>query len=94
MYAFNSSCESVKYWCIQIASNFPDEKLLPSLIKFLQYEDQDIKTASIVAMAKLALNHIRENEVLKVLQEEVEKISDEEIKEFAFEVLDDIQNNI
>lgn len=92
--AFNSSYEGIKYWCIQIATNFLDESLLPPLANFLKSEDQDIKTAAITAIAQLALKNIRVHEVLKILKEEIKKISDEETKEFAIEVLADIQNNI
>lgn len=92
LHAFNSSYEGVKYWCIQIASNFPDESLLPPLINFLQSEDQDIKVAAITTMAQFASNHIKADEILKILTEEIKKISDEETKEFAAEVLVDIQN--
>lgn len=92
--ALNSSYDSVKYWCIQIAANFPDESLMLPLSNLLQSEDQDIKTEAITAMAQLALNHIRVHEVLKILKESIKQISDEETKEFAIEVLYDIQNSI
>ena len=94
IHAVNSSYEGVRYWCIQIASNFPDESLLSPLANFLQSEDQDIKTAAITAIAQLALNHIRVYEVLKILEKEIKQITDEDIKEFAIEVLVDIQNNM
>lgn len=90
--AFKSSYEGVKYWCIQIASNFPDESLLLPFTDFLQSEDQDIKTAAITAMAQLALNHIKVDETLKIIREEIKQISDEDTKEFAIEVLADIQS--
>lgn len=94
LHAFNSSCEGVKYWSIQFATNFPDERLLMPLAEFLQSEDQDIKAAAITAIAQLALNHIKVHEVIKILKEEVMQISDKETKEFTVEVLEDIQNSI
>lgn len=90
--AFNNSCEYVIYWCVQIASNFPDADLFMPLIGFLKYGD-DIKLAAITALAQLALNDIRTNDVIDVLKNEIERISDEEVKEFAEEVLGDIQNS-
>ena len=60
--------EGVQYWCIQIASDFPDESLLLPLSAFLQSEDQDIKAAAITAIAQLDLNHIKAYEVLEILQ--------------------------
>lgn len=91
--AFNSSYESIKYWCIQISSNFPDERLLLPLVNFLQSDD-DMETAVIIALAQLALNHIKENEILEIFEKEIEKISDSDTKEFVVEVLRDIQNSI
>lgn len=89
--AFDNSCKYVIYWCVQIASNFPDADLFMPLIKILKYDDEDIKLASITALAQLALNNIRTSDVIDVLKNEIEKISDEEVKEFAEEVLKDIQ---
>lgn len=91
--AFNSSCEYVIYWCVEIASNFPDADLFIPLVKFLKYEDEDIKLATIMALAQLALNDINTNDVIEVLKNEIETISDDEIKEFAEEVLGDIENS-
>ncbi len=91
--AFNSSCEYVIYWCVQIASNFPDVDLFIPLFKFLKYEDEDIKLATITALAQLALNNIRTNDVIDVLKNEIETTSNDEVKEFAEEVLEDIQND-
>ena len=94
LHAFNNSHKGVKYWCIQIAANFPDESLLLPLADFLKSEDQDIKIAAIISIAQLALNHIKVYEILKILKENIEHIIDKETKEFAIEVLEDIQNNI
>lgn len=88
--AFNNSCEYVIYWCVQIASNFPDADLFIPLSKFIKHDDEDIKIASITALAQLALNDIRTYDVIDVLKKEIEIISDEEVKEFAEEVLEDI----
>ena len=87
---FTNPSESVRYWCIQISSNFPDRILFNPLVKLLQTEDEDIKTAVITALAQLALNGICTNEVIAVLKDELERISDEEMKEFVAEVLRDI----
>ena len=92
--ALKNPYEGVQYWCIQIASNFPDESLLAPVSAFLQSEDQDIKAAAITAIAQLALNHIKAYEVLEILQKEIKEISDMDTKEFAIEVLTDIQNSI
>lgn len=88
--AFNSTCEYVIYWCVQIASNFPNADLFMPLTKFIKHDDEDIKIASITSLAQLALNDIRIYDVIDVLKKEIEIMSDEEVKEFAEEVLEDI----
>ena len=89
--ALNSPCEHVIYWCVQIASNFPDDELFEPLTRTLQFEDEDVKLASITALAQLALNDIRTRDVIDVLKNEIQITSDEDVKEFAEEVLKDIQ---
>lgn len=91
--ALNNESENVKYWCIQIISNFPDNRLFKPLVKMLELEDEDIKVATITALAQLALNNLCVNEVIKVLEDETERITEEDIKGFAEEVLEDIKNS-
>ena len=88
--ALHSPRDGVRYWAAQIASNFPDEMLFESLCNLLLEEDDDIKAATITALAQLALSNISVNMVIKVLEDEIKKITDEEIKEFAEEVLEDV----
>ena len=90
--AFNNPSDYVKYWCIQISSNFPDESLFVPLTKLLQSEDEDIKLAAITALAQLVLNGISVKEVIKVMKDEIDKTTNEEIKQFITEVLSDIEN--
>lgn len=91
---FDSLYVSVKYWCVQISSGFPDASLFCPLVKLLQSEDVDIKTATVTVLAQLALNDIYTNDVIKVLEDEVKTIYDEEIKAFVKDVLLDIRNSI
>ena len=91
--ALHSPYDSVRYWATQIASNYPDETLFELLCNLLSEEDDDIRSATITALAQLALNNIRTNDVIDVLKNEIERISDEEVKEFAEEVLEDILSN-
>lgn len=92
--SFNSSYDSVKYWSIQIASNFPNSRLFTPLVNLLKHEDIDIKFAAISALAQLALNKIETNRIIELIKEERRRISDEEAAEFCEEVLLDIQDNI
>ncbi len=78
--ALNNESENVKYWCIQIISHFPDNRLFKPLVELLELEDEDIKAATITALAQLALNNLCVNEVIKVLEDETERITDEDIK--------------
>lgn len=91
--ALDSTYEGVKYWAIQISSNFPSECLFNPLVSLLKLKDEDIKLATITAIAQLALNNIKKEEVIHILEKECKRISDEDIKEFAEEVLLDIQNS-
>lgn len=90
--ALHSPHDGVRYWAAQIAANYPDETLFEPLCNLLSEEDDDIKTATITALAQLAFNDISVSMVIKVLEDEIKKITDEEIKEFAEEVLEDIQS--
>lgn len=90
---FNSPCDSVKYWGIQIAANFPDSKLFIPLVNLLQHKDVDIKLATITTLAQLALNNINIDEITKVVKDVCERTSDEEVREIGNEVLADIQNS-
>jgi len=91
--AFNNPSENVKYWSIQISSNFPDDMLFLPLVNMLQLEDEDIKFATITALAQLAINDIRRDEVIIVLKDEIERDLYDDIKTFAEEILLDIQSS-
>lgn len=41
---------SVRYWCAQLATSFPDEGLVPSLEKALETTERDTRYAAIVAL--------------------------------------------
>ena len=90
---FNSLCNGIQYWCIQIASCFPDERLFEPLVAFFRLDDEDIKLATIDALAQLALNNINKKEVINVIETELRNEEDEYVMEFAEEVLSDIKNN-
>lgn len=91
---FNSKYEGVRYWGIQISSNFPSERLFNPLVALLQSEDVDIKLATITAIGQLALNNIKKEQITCILKEEYKRVPDNDIKEFVKEVLLDIHNGI
>ena len=92
--SFKNSSDSVIYWNVQIASNFPDEILFAPLVEVLRNGDDDTKLATITALAQLALNNIKVTDVIDIIKKEISMISDEDIIEFAEEVLDDICNSV
>ena len=92
--ALDNSSDFVVYWCIQIASNFPDSKLFIPLSKAIRKNDIDIKLASIIALAQLALNGIRTNEIVEIIKNEINNSNDEDMIILAEEVLQDINDNI
>lgn len=91
--ALDSKYDGVKYWAIQISANFPSKSLFSPLVHLLKSEDEDIKLASIASLAQLALNNVKKDEVIGILEKECKKILDEDVREFAEEVLLDIQSN-
>lgn len=87
--------EGVKYWCIQIASDFPDESLYEPLSEILESDDdEDIKMATITSLAQLPLNGIKNDEVIELLRCEMETSGDDDIRDFIEEILSDIQENL
>ncbi len=91
--ALDNPCEYVVYWCVQIASNYPDSKLFVPLSQTIRMSDSDIKIASIIALAQLALNGIRTNEVMDVIKNEIGNSYDEELNKFAEEILQNIKDS-
>ena len=90
---FNSLYDSVRYWNVQIAANFIDSSLFVPLVNLLQSKDVDIKFATITALAQLALNNMKSDEIINIIKNEYEKTCDEDIREFCEEVLLDIQDS-
>ena len=89
--ALQNEHNGIKYWNVQIASNFPNERLFMPLSKLVLNEDVDIKMASISALAQLAMNDICKAEVIDILKQVCEETDDEDVKDFGEEVLRDIQ---
>lgn len=52
MEALNNPLDSIMYWSVQIASDFPDSRLFAQLSKLLLCEDADIKLATITTLAQ------------------------------------------
>ena len=43
----------VKYWCAQISTLFPDEKLISPLVELLDDENDDIRVASCTSLSQI-----------------------------------------
>lgn len=89
--SLSNSNDSIKYWSIQIASNFPDSRLFTPFSRLLQHEDEDIKIAAIIGLAQLALNDIYVREIVEMLTKEYKSTSNKYVKDFCNEVLADLQ---
>lgn len=44
---------SVRYWAAEIAANFPDEQLVPSLQALLDEDNEDLVAASVIALGQI-----------------------------------------
>ncbi len=85
--SFDSPYEGVKYWGIQIASDFPDECLFDPLVKLFESEDEDIRMAVVTALEQLACNDMKAQEIMNVVKEQCKKEVDEDVKDLMEEVL-------
>ena len=92
--SFDSPYEGVKYWGIQIASDFPDECLFDPLVKLFESEDEDIRMAVVTALEQLACNDMKAQEIMNVVKEQCKKEVDEDVKDLMEEVLSDIRCNL
>lgn len=80
--ALKTGTEESKYWCAQIASNFPDERLIEGLQISLECENVDIREAAVTA-----LECIGGIKVVKLLKEQLLKENDKGVKELIEDVL-------
>lgn len=85
LHALGSPHRSVRYWCAQIASSFPDAKIATALMKLLHEEDFDIKYAALTALEQ-AHKFISEKEIINYEQDE----KNTELKTLAEEIIKNI----
>ena len=52
--ALESQHQSVRYWCAQIAANYPNELLVSPLAHLLMEQDYDIKYAALTALEQIS----------------------------------------
>ena len=52
--ALQSHHHSVRYWCAQIAANYPHELLVTPLVSLLTEQDYDIKYAALTALEQIS----------------------------------------
>lgn len=80
--SLESNYRGVRYWSSQIAANFPDEALVPALVRLLDEDDFDMKYAALTALEQTKALSSREAIMTFAVEE-----SDEELKELAEEIL-------
>ncbi len=73
---------SVRYWCAQIASVFPSDKLLPKLQLILEFDDFDLKYAALTA-----LEQFEKYQSKPIIEGFLQKESDEELIDLAKNIL-------
>lgn len=76
---------SVSYWSVQIAANFPDQRLIKPLAILLNHSDTDVRYFSILALEQIGGKEIRE-----LLKRRLELEGDEEIQGLIEEILDEV----
>ena len=81
----NELC-GIKYWCSQIASSFPDERLIEPLAKLLETGNPDIRYAAIISLAE-----INSEDILRIIKNFRLKEEDTEVLELIKEVLGDLE---
>ena len=84
--ALNSKYNGVKYWCAQICSLYPDERLIVSLERLLNDHNEDIKMSAITA-----LSQIQSKKVLYILKKQLVIEGEKMIIDFISEVISDIE---
>lgn len=81
--ALASGSDSVKYWSLQIASNFPNEILIPNLLRLARNDSIDIRTAAITTMGL-----IPSKEIDSFLLSASDTESDEDLKEILVDIIE------
>jgi HEAT repeat protein len=73
----------LRYWAAQFAANFPDERLVIPLGKVLREDDDDMRSAAIIA-----LEQIGSTEARNLLQRALARETNPELRRFIREALD------
>lgn len=82
--ALASPHESVRYWCAQIAAEFPSREIVAELIEIAQSPRIDLRFAAVAALAD-----IDGDDVTQFLQKCVQKERDSELSEILEDILTD-----
>jgi len=79
-----SDHQGVRYWSAQIASSFPDKRLIEPLSSMLNEQDSDLRWA-----AYMALGEIRDKAIFSILKSALKNEKEPE----NYEILEDIIEN-
>jgi hypothetical protein len=80
--ALTNSSDSIKYWNSQIASWFPDVRLVSELAVLITHSDSDLRCAALIA-----LSGIQGQEVTECLQVALDRETDGELRELMTDAL-------
>jgi hypothetical protein len=81
--ALQSRHQSVRYWCAQIASSFPDQSVVAPLIALLCEGDFDTKYAALTALEQ-ARDFVQKETIADYARSE----NEEELRELAEEIVE------
>jgi HEAT repeat protein len=81
--ALQNGSSSVRYWCAQIAANFPQTELIDPLRDLLLNGDEDGRTAAVTA-----LEFIRDDRVDSILQQALKRELSDYVREFIAETVE------
>ncbi|HZH62199.1 MAG TPA: HEAT repeat domain-containing protein [Metabacillus sp.] len=84
--SLNSKWYGVRYWTAQIASLFPDKRLIDPLKKLLKESDPDIRSAAITALAQ-----INDYQALRLIKNAQLQEDDPSVLEIINDVLGDLE---
>lgn len=84
--ALRSPHNGVRYWSLQMVSDFADDSLVPLVIENLTFDDENVRTA-----AADALSYIGNDDAINALETAIESEEDEDVREAMEEALEDLR---
>lgn len=84
---------SVRCWCAEISRYFPDERLIPGLVKLLN-SNHDHYNLGPKDRALMGLSFIVSDQVVQIVEQFIETETNKSTKDFAEEILHDLKQQL